>query len=623
MAKILYAWELGAGLGHMAPYRGIFEKLCAKGHSLTLVLRDLSRARSVFKGLNVALLQSPVKIGSAANPVPEEMTFAHLLHNVGYEEPNELETMVGAWRRIYELTRPDLVLADYSPTAMVAWRGQLFRKIIIGTGFTIPPDTFPFATIRPWQAFDEARAARDEGPLHARIDGVLSHFGQPTLTRIGQLFTDVDDRMLKSYPELDHYGARNDATYWGLREGFKGADFEWPAGSGPKIFAYIRTFAQIHVVLQVLKDLKYPTIIATDQISSDTQHAFTTEHLRFESRPLNLEKVCAECSLAIFNGSHNSVCKLLLAGKPVLNIPLTAEQAMFSVAVQRLGAGLLVSPERPAEFAGKLAAMLSTPSFAQAAQRFAARYAQNDPAALDDLLVARIEEILAPGWLQVPRKMPPPLKVQGEPLLNEPAPMPVAKSAEAPAAKAPYNVSMVHRDTLPPTAPAFPGEESIEAALVHHQNGRLEEAAKIYQAILRKAPNAAALHLLGVIHLQTRQFEKAVELIESAVAAAPNESSFRSNLGEAYRNLGQYDRAAECCLTALRLRPDYPEACNNLALVLQAQGKYAAAVVRFREAIQHNPRYVAAHNNLGTLLGEIGQFEEARACFARAKEASR
>jgi UDP:flavonoid glycosyltransferase YjiC (YdhE family) len=336
MAKILYAWELGSGLGHMAPYRGLFEKLCARGHSLTLVLRDLSRAKTIFKGLNVSLLQSPVHLNKPLNPIVPESTYAQILHNVGFEDVGELETRVSAWRGIFELTAPDMAISDHSPTAMVAWRGLPLRKIVFGSGFSIPPDTYPLGTIRAWQSIDSQRAKLDEDALCARVNRVLSHFGQPTLARIGQLFSDVDDRVFRSYPELDHYGPRQDETYWGLREGYQGEDFEWPAGDGPKIFAYLRCFERFEVILQALRDLKHPTLISSDRISEDMLRRFETKHLRIERRRFNMDKVCAECSVALLNTNHNTMCKLLLAGKPILNMPLTAEQEMLAVAVQRL-----------------------------------------------------------------------------------------------------------------------------------------------------------------------------------------------------------------------------------------------------------------------------------------------
>ena len=52
-----------------------------------------------------------------------------------------------------------------------------------------------------------------------------------------------------------------------------------------------------------------------------------------------------------------------------------------------------------------------------------------------------------------------------------------------------------------------------------HMEGRLGEAATVYQKILSKDPgNAEALHLLGVVSLQNGDFPQAIRLIRDSIA---------------------------------------------------------------------------------------------------------
>lgn len=158
-------------------------------------------------------------------------------------------------------------------------------------------------------------------------------------------------------------------------------------------------------------------------------------------------------------------------------------------------------------------------------------------------------------------------------------------------------------------------------AVRHHQRGDLHEAARAYQAVLAHDPaHADALHLLGVVALQSGDAAGAIDLIRQAVAFAPESAEFHANLGEAYRAYGELDRAAECCRTALRLRPDYPEASNNLGLVLLAQGEAAAAVGQFRTAVRLAPDRALNHNNLGNALRVAGDADAAAAAFRTAVE---
>jgi tetratricopeptide (TPR) repeat protein len=164
-------------------------------------------------------------------------------------------------------------------------------------------------------------------------------------------------------------------------------------------------------------------------------------------------------------------------------------------------------------------------------------------------------------------------------------------------------------------------DETLAAAIAMHQSGRLGPAAELYQKVLaRDASNAAALHLLGVLHHQQGDHARAAELISRAVALQPNAPAFHANLGEVYRSLGQIERAVGCCRAALALRPDFPEALSNLGLALQALGRRAEAIDQFRRALELSPRFAPAHNNLGIVLRESGQLDEALDHFRRAVE---
>jgi tetratricopeptide (TPR) repeat protein len=163
--------------------------------------------------------------------------------------------------------------------------------------------------------------------------------------------------------------------------------------------------------------------------------------------------------------------------------------------------------------------------------------------------------------------------------------------------------------------------DTLTTAIELHKSGQLGQAAQLYQKILiEEQDNAAALHLLGVVHDQQGQHARAVEEISRAVALQPNVPAFHANLAEAYRALGQLERAAGCCRTALRLWPDYPEAHCNLGLALQGLGRHGEAADQFQCALQLRPDFAVAHNNLGITLRELGKFDDALDHFRRAAE---
>jgi tetratricopeptide (TPR) repeat protein len=72
----------------------------------------------------------------------------------------------------------------------------------------------------------------------------------------------------------------------------------------------------------------------------------------------------------------------------------------------------------------------------------------------------------------------------------------------------------------------------LQIAMDHFANGRLSQAALVFQQILLIKPNhAEALHRMGLIAYQQGDSAKAVALLGQAVDAKPSEPSYYVNLG--------------------------------------------------------------------------------------------
>jgi tetratricopeptide (TPR) repeat protein/SAM-dependent methyltransferase len=195
----------------------------------------------------------------------------------------------------------------------------------------------------------------------------------------------------------------------------------------------------------------------------------------------------------------------------------------------------------------------------------------------------------------------------------------------------------------------------LAVAIRCHEAGALMEAERHYRGVLAADPNnAAVLHNLGILAVQTNRHQLAVDLIgkavarnrrmpdahynlaialealgrdddalphyRQAIALKPGYADAHMNLGNLLVRRGGLDEALACYRQVLALQPQSVLAHYNIANVFGLRGQLEAAAAHYREAIALKPDFAAAHNNLGNVLKDGGAATEAEAAYLRALE---
>jgi len=162
-------------------------------------------------------------------------------------------------------------------------------------------------------------------------------------------------------------------------------------------------------------------------------------------------------------------------------------------------------------------------------------------------------------------------------------------------------------------------QQAFEAALRHHQAGRLQDAAELYRQVLAGDPgHVVALHHLGLIAQQSGRNDVALELIGRSVVRKPEYAEAHISLGNVLKAQGRIDEAIAAYRHAVARRPDIAGAHNNLGIALRDAGRLDEAVAAYRGAIAASPNYAEAHNNLGNALRDAGRLDDAIAAYRRA-----
>ncbi len=395
MSKILFTWELGEGTGHVTPYVELISRLVSEGHQVHFALRSLHKAHDLFSGSGVTWHQAPFVLPRHVEIIMPVDSYAKVLHHAGYDIPSRLSGLIVAWQNLYAMIDPDLIIFDYSPTAMLAARNSRAKKIAIGTGFHLPPDSRPFPTVENelGQPQNREEVLAFENRVLKIINEALTLIKMEPLTQFKNLL-DTDKLILRTLPEFDHYSGRTNANYAGIMKSPPGETPRWPRYPGPKIFAYLKYFETLPNLLEILNQKRYPTLIYGDRLPKDIMEGYFSDTLHFSHKPLDMDAIGKTADVAICNAGHGTSAEMLLSGIPLLLLPLNGEQNLVANNVERLGAGISAPKHHPQAMEHKLDRLINEDSFKDSAQRFCQSYLDHDKSNLTDNLLKTINSFI-------------------------------------------------------------------------------------------------------------------------------------------------------------------------------------------------------------------------------------
>ena len=155
----------------------------------------------------------------------------------------------------------------------------------------------------------------------------------------------------------------------------------------------------------------------------------------------------------------------------------------------------------------------------------------------------------------------------------------------------------------------------ISQAVQWHISGELDKAEIHCRLILEHNPNHAdALHLIGLISHQRKDYNAAVSLIGQAISINALKSDFYCDLGSALSALGNLDQAREAFRKALDLKPNCAKSAFNLGNLYLRQGFYSEAAFSYQLAISIKGNLYQAYTNLAAVFNKQGEFQKALAC---------
>jgi len=380
--RLLITWELGANYGHLSRLILVADAQRALGREMLFVVCDLDAAQKLLAPQGYAYVAAPRLKCKPSNELM--LSYVQLLLAVGYADQLALQVALGNWLHLFNEYQPDLIIADHSPTALLANHITKIPAIQLGSGFEIPPlDHWP--EMLPFNSQQKLQLQDSEQQLLVNMNRALIVHGGLAMQSVTELFKNCH-QLLTTFAELDHYPYRNHMNYIGpIYSVSSGSEILWTDTLQKKVFAYVWSgLPGLNHLMLALAELDIEVIAVIPELSNEALLLFSQPNIRIYRETINLSALLDNADLLITHSGFGTVSAFLKQGVPVMIIPDTLEQFLVGQNVEVLGVGLVMGSRRSQDsFKQTISQLLhlglnTLSSFQEAASQFAARYRNCD-----------------------------------------------------------------------------------------------------------------------------------------------------------------------------------------------------------------------------------------------------
>jgi tetratricopeptide (TPR) repeat protein len=181
------------------------------------------------------------------------------------------------------------------------------------------------------------------------------------------------------------------------------------------------------------------------------------------------------------------------------------------------------------------------------------------------------------------------------------------------------NPAPLRSGPLPDPKDQIPLLHELQTAQGLRDAGRLDEAARLLEALARKDPaNPEVPFTLATVEFRRKNFEAAIAAGRRVLELNPRDAIAMLDLALAYQGAGRMDEAIAGLERTLELLPENVKALLNLGEIHYARGERQKAFDYYQRAAKAVPRLPLVHVNLGTLAMEMNRLDVAEGALREA-----
>ena len=333
--RVLLAWETGGGGSHNARLVHLAGVLKRRGFLVDLATVRPHEITETTNSID-RLVQAPVlprmsRTARSAGTKPVR-SYSDILLYFEIDKPLVVRRQIETWRSLFDALRPDVLVADYSPVAVLAARGRV-PAVAFGCGFTVPcglDGRFPaFPPLPPSELEDELA-------LLFSVNAALEDLGDPEVDDLPSAFV-APVNISYGFAELDPYFESR--TEPRLPPVVEQCNVE--PGAGREVVAFLPNhYKNDPALLRALAAVKLPIRLDDRDLDPESRKILERTGARIETKLLDADEIARNAAMMLSHGGVHSVTRGLIAGVPNLILGSTPEHLFFIHVLERLGIGV-------------------------------------------------------------------------------------------------------------------------------------------------------------------------------------------------------------------------------------------------------------------------------------------
>ncbi|MBM3620252.1 MAG: hypothetical protein FJX20_06145 [Alphaproteobacteria bacterium] len=331
MARVLFAWELGVGVGYVDRLSQVATAMEAEGHEPVFVVRDLVGTADFFARRSWIVMQAPMAVGMLHPTQPRFVpgSYADLLAVNNFANAEHLFRLAHAWHMLFLALQPVLIVAEYAPVATLAAYGRV-PVIAMGHGYIMPPPDqreFPIFDPAAQRFAPPEKIAEAVRSAQQRLGGVIADSVPAIIGGTRHFVT--------AFAETDPYA------------GFRGQPDCGPLDSipppigptgPPSFYAYLSaSHPQLRMILQSLVECGLPGAAYVKRATPEIRQYLAERKVHVFDRPPPLAEVTRGAHVIVHHGGAATLAAAMGAGRPQMLWPEVADQEVSAGTIDRLG----------------------------------------------------------------------------------------------------------------------------------------------------------------------------------------------------------------------------------------------------------------------------------------------